>query len=80
MSISLSRRNTLMAQQILNLYNIHSILDQPAADCMPQTMKSQVFNFRPLVRFLSDAGVSERKYWTKPLRDTYGISMKRLLR
>jgi hypothetical protein len=32
-----------------------------------------------MVRFLSDAGVSGRKYWTKPLRDTYGISMERLI-
>jgi len=30
-------------------------------------------------RFLSDAEVSERKYWTKPLRDTYGLSMERLI-
>ena len=27
-----------------------------------------------MVRFLFDAEVSEKKYWTKPLRDNYVIS------
>jgi len=32
-----------------------------------------------MVRLLSDAGVLERSYWAKPLRDTYGVSIKWLI-